>query len=366
MKYKLNFGKSFDTSLKFWLEKFLYHKLISLNSYKVKDRELFKVILQDMQTGGIQDIVNVTILCKEARRIGLSGINVYMNPLVKFYEYCQNLGFELMQDLNEDLLREFISVTTGLLKEASIKNYHTALLNFFSFIDKNNKLEENTSYHYGFTLAGAQKRFKQGLPTYLDEDEIKRFLDSLESYKAKHEIISIRNKLIIKLIIFSGARVSEILELESNNLFIQDEYYGLKLKGKGNKYRIVFVKASSIESNLKEWLLIKQSIINEKIKKLPYLFVTKKAELIRQNYIYSVVEKILLDAGIRKGKNGAHLLRHSFATLLYEKSKDLILVQESLGHANIETSRIYTHFNSDKLKSGADIISNMQNNADKF
>ena len=51
-----------------------------------------------------------------------------------------------------------------------------------------------------------------------------------------------------------------------------------------------------------------------------------------------------------------HFLRHTFASLLYMKSKDLVLVQEALGHADINTSRIYTHFDKDKLKVAMDIF----------
>jgi len=49
------------------------------------------------------------------------------------------------------------------------------------------------------------------------------------------------------------------------------------------------------------------------------------------------------------------MLRHTFATMLYQKNHDLILVQESLGHADINTSRIYTHFDSEKMKKTTDI-----------
>lgn len=72
-----------------------------------------------------------------------------------------------------------------------------------------------------------------------------------------------------------------------------------------------------------------------------------------------------MSVGIRKEKNGAHMLRHSFATLLYQKSEDLVLVQEALGHADLNTTRIYTHFDKKRLLEAAsamdDVTKEMKN-----
>ena len=53
---------------------------------------------------------------------------------------------------------------------------------------------------------------------------------------------------------------------------------------------------------------------------------------------------------------GTHLLRHSFATLLYQKYRDILLVQEVLGHADLNTSKIYTHLNQEQLMLAANIL----------
>jgi integrase/recombinase XerD len=125
--------------------------------------------------------------------------------------------------------------------------------------------------------------------------------------------------------------------------------YIIQVRGKGNKPRVVMIKESIIKRDLIEWETIKNCNNNT-------LFCNQKGDLLSQAYISGIVEKILLSAGIRKEKNGAHMLRHTFATMLYQKSKDLILVQESLGHADINTSRIYTHFDKDRLKQTTDIF----------
>jgi integrase/recombinase XerD len=109
------------------------------------------------------------------------------------------------------------------------------------------------------------------------------------------------------------------------------------------------IKNSIIQNDLSNWQEIKQCSGN-------LLFCNNKGNRLTQAYISRIVEKILLSAGIRKEKNGAHMLRHTFATMLYQKNRDLILVQESLGHADINTSRIYTHFDKQRLRKTTDIF----------
>ena len=136
---------------------------------------------------------------------------------------------------------------------------------------------------------------------------------------------------------------------EENGLFV------IRIRGKGNKYRIVMIKKD----------LIKNYLTNMKTNFLSdgYLFVNSKGNKISQPYVAHIVETILLSCGIRKEKNGPHMLRHTFATLLYKKHKDLILVQEALGHASLDTSRIYTHFDSDRLKLAAKVAENLAKDA---
>lgn len=108
--------------------------------------------------------------------------------------------------------------------------------------------------------------------------------------------------------------------------------------------------------------LIEEHLINLKtnyLNKDGYLFVNGKGKPLTQAYISRIVEQILFKAGIRKAKNGAHMLRHTFATMLYKKQKDLVLVQEALGHASLNTSRIYTHFSSDKLRLAAKVADDL-------
>ncbi|WP_245945802.1 tyrosine-type recombinase/integrase [Helicobacter didelphidarum] len=357
--YQLNQKEGFEVSLKFWIERFFYTKLMKLSAHRVKDKAEFACIIQEIQSGGRQSIENIITLCKKARKIGLLGINTYANPLFVFYRHCVTIGFQDMCEIQNDNIQEFLSIYTTNLSLTTIRNYRFALNNFFDFIQKNNILENGATHIYNIELLGSNQSFKQELPEYLTQDELQRFLEALQKYdlgqKRVNPVIRLRNQLIILMIAYSGARVSEILCLNFKDVSSEKDYYVLRLHGKGNKMRVVYISRFLLESYYQEWIELRShfSYVNETMP----LFINHKLQTPTQPYIYVIIENLLANIGIRKAKNGAHLLRHSFATMLYTKSKDLVLVQETLGHSSIETSRIYTHFDNNKLKHAANVIS---------
>ncbi|PAF52893.1 hypothetical protein BKH42_08970 [Helicobacter sp. 13S00482-2] len=123
---------------------------------------------------------------------------------------------------------------------------------------------------------------------------------------------------------------------------------------------MAMIRKNHIEKLLKHWLEIRNTINNIDNN---LLFCNQKGKALSQAYIYKNVENILMFAGIRKEKNGAHMLRHSFATLLYQKHQDLVLVQEALGHADLNTTRIYTHFDKKRLLQAASTMDDVSNAA---
>ncbi|KQI62681.1 integrase, partial [Campylobacter jejuni CVM 41908] len=138
------------------------------------------------------------------------------------------------------------------------------------------------------------------------EEELKKFLDAIENADFRNN--TVRNKLIIKIIIFTGIRVSEAINIKMGDISEENDLYIIRIRAKGNKYRVV---------------MIKKELIYDLLKNVSINYMSKDALL--------------------------------FVTLLYKKQKDLVLVQEALGHASLNTSRIYTHFDNDKLKLAAQV-----------
>jgi integrase/recombinase XerD len=341
---------SFDKTLLFWIERFVRNKLTTLSNRQVTDKNKLAIIIQSL-VKGTKSIDELSLIVKDARNIGLAGINTYFNPLLKLYNFTINLGLASMKEIDEELLSDFLASETSALSDASKKNHRIALLALFSYIDKQNENSDGSSYLFKIELknwGGLSGKSGTKLPSFMNKSEIDKFLNAIDTYEFSDNT-SYRNRLILKIIIYTGIRVSEILNLKLKDIFKEESVYLMQIKGKGNKPRVVMIKSNIIENDLKHWLDMR--VCNSDL-----LVCNQKGEKLTQAYISRTVENILISVGIRKEKNGAHMLRHSFATLLYAKHHDLILVQEALGHADINTSRIYTHFDKDRLYKTTEIF----------
>jgi len=352
LKYPLDFFDEVEKSLLFWIERYIRYKLVNLSNRNLTDKKKFFEILQLLITG-TKSIEHLKDLVKEIRNLGVNGVNTYFNPLYKFYYYIKDLQLASLKEIDEELIADFLAINTANLSDATKKNHRIALINFFKFIDKNNIANENSEFGYIFNIelknwAGLSGKSGIKLPYFLTEDEIHKFIKAIDEYKFSHKI-GARNRLILKIILYTGIRVSEAINLLKKDIILDNDIYLIQVRGKGNKPRVVMVKKDVIEKDLIEWDSIRDC--NDGL-----FFCNSKGNKLTQAYISRQVEQILSSIGIRKEKNGAHLLRHSFATLLYQKHKDLVLVQEALGHADLNTSRIYTHFDKDRLKKATEII----------
>lgn len=353
MRYPLDFKDNFPNNLLFWMERFVYSKLNSLSNHQVKDKKEIIAALNQLRRG-ITEIQGLKEICKQCRNAGLIGINTYIQPLLKLYDYLNYLGLASLKEVDEEMLKEFLTIHTSALSDATKKNYRMTLLNFFSFIDKQNEDDEGASYNFHIELknwGGLRGKSGQKLPSYMNEDEVRRFLNGIDCFPFKHESLGARNRLLLKIIIYTGIRVSEALNLKIKDIMLDGEFFIIQVRGKGNKPRVVMIKAKNIDCDFSSWINSRPNEVQDDL-----VFCNQKGKNLTQAYISRIVEQVLLTNGIRKEKNGAHMLRHSFATLLYQKSQDLVLVQEALGHASLDTSRIYTHFDKQKLKNTTEIM----------
>jgi integrase/recombinase XerD len=183
---------------------------------------------------------------------------------------------------------------------------------------------------------------KKNLPDVLSFQEIELILNSAES----DDIRGRRDKALLELFYSSGLRISELINLTVNNVFIKEEM--VRVLGKGSKERLVPVGSSAL-SCIKDYLLYSRPHLENKITSENILFLNVRGRKLSRMGVWKIVDFYVKKSGIKKDIH-PHTFRHSFATHLIEGGADLRSVQEMLGHSDISTTQIYTHIDNDFVK----------------
>ena len=178
------------------------------------------------------------------------------------------------------------------------------------------------------------------LPKALTIDQVERLLAAPDD-----GILGLRDRALLELLYATGARVSEIVQLDVDDLAHGDV---LRVRGKGEKERIVPI-GSYARAAVDAYLTRARPALSTRGRATPRLFLgARGAPLSRQSawlVIRSAAERAQLTPHV-----SPHTLRHSFATHLLQGGADVRVVQELLGHASVATTQIYTHVSVDALR----------------
>lgn len=181
------------------------------------------------------------------------------------------------------------------------------------------------------------------LPKALSIDQVERLLDAAAS--GTDEFVGLRDRALLELLYATGARVSEVVQLDVDDLAHGDV---VRVRGKGSKERIIPV-GSYARVALDAYLTRSRPELSRRGRASPRLFLgARGAPLSRQSawlVIQHAAERAQLTAHV-----SPHTLRHSFATHLLQGGADVRVVQELLGHASVATTQIYTHVSVDALR----------------
>lgn len=182
------------------------------------------------------------------------------------------------------------------------------------------------------------KRRARVIPDVLTDDERRALL----AQPGRRYPTGLRNYCILRLMLNTGLRNSEVCDMQVSDLDFTSGR--LKVRGKGRKQRILWLADDDLEW-LKRWM--------ERRAELPGargpLLSTLKGGRVSPRYLQQMVKRMVARAGIEKDIH-PHSLRHTFATDLYRKTKNLRITQKALGHSNIATTEIYTHIVDDELE----------------
>ena len=252
-------------------------------------------------------------------------LEAYRRDLSEFSQ-----GVEDIKKVDRMSINMFIrKLRENKLAPSSIIRKIASLRGFFKWASSAGIIDKNPAS----TLE--QPKVPQHLPKVVSIKEIEEML---------HNNLTPLEHVIMELLYSCGLRVSELVNLKTNDIDLSSKY--VRCFGKGSKERIIpigeIAKKAVTEYMPERDFLVKKYNLNTKL-----LLIQNSGRFITRQDVYTFIHA---QGKLKQKKNLTHTLRHSFATHLLENGADLRVVQELLGHSDVSTTQLYTHISKKRLK----------------
>ena len=278
------------------------------------------------------------------RGLSSNSISAYSRDLQRFGNFLLNNSL-LFSDFKQEHLDDFIAdLSKAGLAINTVNRVLSTLRSFYGYLERehgvHNPMKEVES-----------RKVPLRLPKALTVSEITQLIDG--SFD-EDKVISLRDKAILELLYSTGGRVSEIVGINLNDISLvnsdESEVRVIKLRGKGNKERIVPMGSFSVKA-LDDYLVrVRPNLLIMNTKnKSEALFLNQRGTRISRQSAWQIVVDSAKRCGLSAGIS-PHVFRHSFATHLLDGGADIRVVQELLGHASVTTTQIYTLITIDKIR----------------
>jgi integrase/recombinase XerD len=276
---------------------------------------------------------------KLERSLSVNSIEAYSRDIDKLKQYAESLMPVLKPELvTLNDLRKFLQWINEL---GMIPSTQARILSGIKAFYKYMLMEDLIIADPSELLESP--RIQRKLPDTLSYEDINALIAAIDLSKPE----GTRNKAMLELLYSCGLRVSELTELQVSNLHLDIEF--IKVKGKGNKERLVPISDTAIKA-LQQWLHYSRVHVDVKKGEEDMVFLNRRGKRLSRVYVFMLIKQLAESIGLKKNIS-PHTFRHSFATHLIEGGADLRAVQEMLGHESITTTEIYTHLDRDYLKS---------------
>lgn len=263
-------------------------------------------------------------------------VKAYSSDILSFLIWLNDRD---IQEVNHNIIREYLlyikqfnyTKTTTARKIASLRT-------FYKFLYREKVVNVNPAIGVHSPKKG------KTLPEFLTEGEIEQVLNNLKM----NSPAGYRNRTILELLYATGMRISELSNLNFEDLNLSENE--IKVFGKGSKERIVLVSERAkkfLETYIKtvRYLIFKTENQNP----TEPVFINKTGYRLQPQSVRIALKEVMEKIELPKHVT-PHVFRHSFATKLLENGADLRIVQELLGHASISNTQIYTHVSTERLK----------------
>ena len=180
------------------------------------------------------------------------------------------------------------------------------------------------------------------LPEVLTLEEIDNLIEQVDLSSKEGQ----RNRTILEILYSCGLRVSELCNLKLSSLYLDEKF--IKVEGKGSKQRLVPISPRAIRELQLYFIDRNHTFIKEGYE--DFVFISKRGNNISRIMVFHIIKELADAIGLKKTIS-PHTFRHSFATHLLEGGANLRAIQCMLGHESIGTTEIYTHMDTNRLRS---------------
>lgn len=249
-------------------------------------------------------------------------------------------------DTNTDAIRSFLThLSEQSYSPATMARKIATLRSFYKWAHKRTLVDTNP-----MILIRTPRQGKR-LPRAITVDQIEQLLSAPDD----HEVLGARDRAMLETLYSTGIRVSELVDLNIDDLDEPGET--LRIRGKGRKERMVPLGSHALAA-IRHYCEMMNS--DERFaqcwapdRKVRPLFINKHGGRLSSRSVRRKLDKYLRLVGL-DGSISPHTLRHSFATHLLDNGADLRSVQELLGHQSLSTTQAYTHLTSQRLRDAYD------------
>ena len=273
--------------------------------------------------------------------LAANSIAAYRRDLEKFRIFLN--GQNLSEVTPQEITAFEASLRQAKLSISTVNRVDSTLRSFFKHLQREYELADPT-------LEIASSKTSHRLPKALTYEQI---MSMISSSFIESEPITLRDQALLELLYSSGARVSELIGINVNDISTASSDGGeittLKLRGKGSKERIVPLGSFASKAIDNYCVRVRPELLTRNPRSNPALFLNARGGRLSRQSAWQIVLNAAQAAGITEHVS-PHVFRHSYATHLLDGGADIRVVQELLGHASVTTTQIYTLITIDKVR----------------
>ncbi len=268
------------------------------------------------------------------RNLAQNTLESYKRDLSSYIKNCKNVGD--ITDISEKMVQNFVNEYRTDRAESSVSRMIASIRGFHRFL----VLENATNINPAQYISTGSKSLR--LPKTLSVDKVIEVIESISSTDANTS----RNKLIFEFLYGTGARISELVNTDLDDIDIESNIVKIRF-GKGSKQRNIPL-GKQLKIAINNYLTRERNALVSSKKSCNSLLLNSRGARLSRQSIWEVINKIALQNNL--AELTPHTLRHAFATHLLEGGADVRVVQELLGHSSVNTTQIYTHITVERLR----------------